>query len=414
MRIRLVGNTHTASVNFALLLTTPKVVITALDKLFTTHFDVTNDKDENRILQNFNLAKREVDEFWGKLKRDKEAMQPYVDAGLDEFLDDLELALDMTIKGVRGNKDTLYLKFQAWWDKAATIIIAKREYNLNFRNVRVANMNKTAFNFEQSEALHRAYDPNYVKEDTPPVVCAACKCSSDEEAVIEVPQDKIAQAPTPEELAKEFHDTYEAKAHEFDYETRKDSAVPWEEVPANNKQLMISVAAHIMDWLQHPEIKPDEIYLPESEDHNASLSKTSYIKKIQDGKWGVYSSKGDLLGTHPTKEKAKAQLGAIHANQHKAASGSTGNKTLDRILKFDGEKDTADFVDTDVNEFSKEDRQAYDALDDLTQSEVDHKMAEMTDWYWKNYEYYERLHEDYMTDDGDYDDVHTSKRIRLV
>jgi hypothetical protein len=45
-----------------------------------------------------------------------------------------------------------------------------------------------------------------------------------------------------EDVAQLFHDTYERLAPEHGYETRKASAVPWEDVPTNNKSLMIAVA----------------------------------------------------------------------------------------------------------------------------------------------------------------------------
>jgi hypothetical protein len=45
-----------------------------------------------------------------------------------------------------------------------------------------------------------------------------------------------------EQLAKLFHETYERLAPTFGYETRKGSAVPWDQVPARNKRLMIAVA----------------------------------------------------------------------------------------------------------------------------------------------------------------------------
>lgn len=45
-----------------------------------------------------------------------------------------------------------------------------------------------------------------------------------------------------EQLAKLFHETYERLAPDFGYETRKASAVPWEQVPERNKRLMIAVA----------------------------------------------------------------------------------------------------------------------------------------------------------------------------
>lgn len=55
-----------------------------------------------------------------------------------------------------------------------------------------------------------------------------------------------------EQLAKKFHETYERLAPEYGYRTRKSSAVAWEDVPANNKELMIAVAKEISDTLiQH-------------------------------------------------------------------------------------------------------------------------------------------------------------------
>jgi hypothetical protein len=52
---------------------------------------------------------------------------------------------------------------------------------------------------------------------------------------------------TPEKLAQIFHETYERLAPEFSYQTRKASAVPWEDVPENNKRLMVAVCAEILD-----------------------------------------------------------------------------------------------------------------------------------------------------------------------
>jgi hypothetical protein len=51
---------------------------------------------------------------------------------------------------------------------------------------------------------------------------------------------------TPEELARFFHETYERLAPEYQYETREDSAVPWDEVPEDNKRLMIATAAEVL------------------------------------------------------------------------------------------------------------------------------------------------------------------------
>lgn len=48
-----------------------------------------------------------------------------------------------------------------------------------------------------------------------------------------------------EPLAKLFHETYERLAPSFNYQTREDSAVPWVNVPSNNRKLMIAVCAEI-------------------------------------------------------------------------------------------------------------------------------------------------------------------------
>lgn len=60
----------------------------------------------------------------------------------------------------------------------------------------------------------------------------------------------MRDAMTPQELAQFFHETYERLAPEHRYETRVLSAVPWEEVPADNKALMIATAARVLAELR--------------------------------------------------------------------------------------------------------------------------------------------------------------------
>jgi hypothetical protein len=50
---------------------------------------------------------------------------------------------------------------------------------------------------------------------------------------------------TDEELAALFHAEYERLAPDFSYETRKASAVPWDQVPDNSRRLMIAVAGSV-------------------------------------------------------------------------------------------------------------------------------------------------------------------------
>lgn len=51
---------------------------------------------------------------------------------------------------------------------------------------------------------------------------------------------------TRDDLAREFHEVYEALAPAYDYSTRVDSAVPWDDVPEPNKSLMLAVSGAII------------------------------------------------------------------------------------------------------------------------------------------------------------------------
>lgn len=59
----------------------------------------------------------------------------------------------------------------------------------------------------------------------------------------------MAKPPLEERLAKRFHELYEYKAPQYGYKTREESAVPWEDVPQNNKDLMIAVCKIILKEL---------------------------------------------------------------------------------------------------------------------------------------------------------------------
>lgn len=62
-------------------------------------------------------------------------------------------------------------------------------------------------------------------------------------------KESTRQKITPEQLAQKFHETYEQLAPSYSYKTRKESAVPWEDVPDNNKNLMIAVCAEILKFI---------------------------------------------------------------------------------------------------------------------------------------------------------------------
>lgn len=50
-----------------------------------------------------------------------------------------------------------------------------------------------------------------------------------------------------EAIARAFHQTYERLAPVHAYRTRKASAVPWEDVPGNNRALMIATVGALLD-----------------------------------------------------------------------------------------------------------------------------------------------------------------------
>lgn len=50
-----------------------------------------------------------------------------------------------------------------------------------------------------------------------------------------------------EDVAREFHETYERLAPDHGYRTREASAKPWAAVPEGNKGLMVAVAQELID-----------------------------------------------------------------------------------------------------------------------------------------------------------------------
>ena len=77
-------------------------------------------------------------------------------------------------------------------------------------------------------------------------VCYDCVPPSAASGVSRTPSEQLADAREAEGLARLFHETYERLAPTFGYETRKESAVAWEDVPGHNRGLMIAVAASIL------------------------------------------------------------------------------------------------------------------------------------------------------------------------
>lgn len=52
--------------------------------------------------------------------------------------------------------------------------------------------------------------------------------------------------PSPEDLARRFHEAYERLAPEYGHETRRESAVPWDQVPERDRALMVAVCRELV------------------------------------------------------------------------------------------------------------------------------------------------------------------------
>jgi hypothetical protein len=62
--------------------------------------------------------------------------------------------------------------------------------------------------------------------------------------------------PSDRNIARMFHEAYERLAPEFGYRTREESAVPWEKVPAKNRDLMTATVGEVRAHLAAA--SPDE------------------------------------------------------------------------------------------------------------------------------------------------------------
>lgn len=51
----------------------------------------------------------------------------------------------------------------------------------------------------------------------------------------------------PEVIAQAFHEAYEELAPRFNYETREESAVEWDDVPVDNRDLMIATVTKLLE-----------------------------------------------------------------------------------------------------------------------------------------------------------------------
>jgi hypothetical protein len=104
----------------------------------------------------------------------------------------------------------------------------------------------------------------------------------------------MAPDETAERIAAAFHESYERQAPDHGYETREDSAKPWEEVPEHNRALMAAVVADLID---RRVIEPG----PEAHGGAAGYTRDQLRGSAGPVKLGdEYPPPGSLVGQPPT------------------------------------------------------------------------------------------------------------------
>lgn len=84
-----------------------------------------------------------------------------------------------------------------------------------------------------------------------------------------------------EQLAKMFHDSYEELAPLFGYKTRTESAVPWEQVPENNRKLMISTAKLVLAAMYDGKLDPPGVDLTMLVSAKAEQIRVDFSKNLK-------------------------------------------------------------------------------------------------------------------------------------
>lgn len=121
-----------------------------------------------------------------------------------------------------------------------------------------------------------------------------------------------------EQLAQLFHETYERLAPSLGYVTRKESAVPWAEVPEKNRILMIATCREVAAALT-TEVEQLRVQLAGCS--VAALGGTKEPAKSEDYGWSpAYQDVLDLRINYDKLEAELARLRAVKC-QHEAYQG---------------------------------------------------------------------------------------------
>jgi len=114
-----------------------------------------------------------------------------------------------------------------------------------------------------------------------------------------------------DELARKFHETYEALAPSFGYNTRSDSAVPWAQVPEANRKLMVATVRVVAGDLGKPSSSQD----------------VEILSRMWQAKTGVLLA---LIEDHDDPSLTERAIAAVNANW---LTGASDHGTWDAALR---------------------------------------------------------------------------------
>jgi septal ring factor EnvC (AmiA/AmiB activator) len=136
-----------------------------------------------------------------------------------------------------------------------------------------------------------------------------------------------------ESIARRFHDTYESAAARFGYATRPESAVPWEEVPENNRLLMQAVVQTVVRpiidtyqaaWESHR--KGLQAAAEEIESQQATID--TFTSELAATKDALYEARS----LNHTTTKASLRMDLRSANEELAATREERDRFRDALL----------------------------------------------------------------------------------
>ncbi len=105
-----------------------------------------------------------------------------------------------------------------------------------------------------------------------------------------------------EAIAQRFHEAYERLAPSFGYETREASAVPWDQVPENNRRLMIAVVAEVAPLIAQHETNRALVANRNARDHHQALKQA-----VMERDWLLAEATDDVRARYHAARQAEQE-----------------------------------------------------------------------------------------------------------